>query len=74
MPPLAPVSRGDFIKSFRNMGFEGPIPGSDHEYMQRADLLVKIPNPHRGDISVPLLTRILRNAGVSREDWNAART
>jgi predicted RNA binding protein YcfA (HicA-like mRNA interferase family) len=30
---------------------------------------VTIPNPHQGDIGVGLLTRILRQAGVSREEW-----
>jgi hypothetical protein len=33
----------------------------------------KIPNPHGGDISVDLLTRILRQAGISREEWLNAR-
>ena len=28
-----------------------------------------LPNPHRRDISSELLARILRQAGVSREDW-----
>jgi hypothetical protein len=30
---------------------------------------VIIPNPHEGDISVGLLARLLRQAGVSREEW-----
>ena len=36
--------------------------------MRRDDLTVIIPNPHEGDISVGLLSR-LRQAGVSREEW-----
>jgi hypothetical protein len=40
--------------------------------MQRGDLTITIPNPHEGDISVGLLARILRQAGVSREEWEAA--
>ncbi len=28
-----------------------------------------VPNPHRGDISVELLKRVLRQAGVPAEDW-----
>ena len=28
-----------------------------------------IPNPHQGDISRDLMMRILRQAGVEREEW-----
>jgi hypothetical protein len=43
--------------------------------MARGDFRLIVPNPHRGDISVDLLARILRQAGVSREVWvNTART
>jgi hypothetical protein len=28
-----------------------------------------VPNPHRGDISVDLLKKILRQGEISREDW-----
>ena len=47
----------------------GPYPGADHEYMSRGLLEVRIPNPHGGDISVDLLQRILKRAGISREEW-----
>ena len=30
---------------------------------------VVLPNPHQGDISRDLLARILRQAGISREEW-----
>ena len=30
---------------------------------------VRIPNPHRGDISIGLLKRILEEADVSLEEW-----
>jgi predicted RNA binding protein YcfA (HicA-like mRNA interferase family) len=69
MPRLTPVSRGDFISKFKSMGFAGPLSGSDHEYMERGTVLVKIPNPHGGDISVGLLRGILRNTGISRQEW-----
>lgn len=29
-------------------------------------------DPHRGDIGLPLLTRVLAQAGVSRDEWEAA--
>jgi len=37
--------------------------------MRRDDVTVIIPNPHEGDIGVGLLKRLLRQAGVSREEW-----
>jgi hypothetical protein len=39
--------------------------------MVRGDLVLTIPNPHAGDISVGLLARILRQAGISRSQWEA---
>jgi hypothetical protein len=39
--------------------------------MIRGDLVLSVPNPHRSEISVDLLVRILRQAGIPREDWLA---
>ncbi len=33
-------------------------------------LKVRLPNPHRGDISKHLIAEILRQAGISTEDWD----
>ena len=38
-------------------------------FMRRGDLDLRIPNPHQGDIGKSLLSRLLKQAGVSREDW-----
>jgi hypothetical protein len=38
-------------------------------YMTRAKLHVILPNPHGRDISAAFLSRILRQAGLSREEW-----
>ena len=52
------------------LGFQGPYPGDDHEYMTRSGIYVRVPNPHRGeDISIRLLSRILRDGRISREEW-----
>jgi predicted RNA binding protein YcfA (HicA-like mRNA interferase family) len=72
MPPWGPVSRTKLIRGLQALGFEGPFPGRRHMIMQRGELTITIPNPHEGDISVGLLARILRQAGVSREEWEAA--
>ncbi|MFM7716720.1 MAG: type II toxin-antitoxin system HicA family toxin, partial [Microcystis sp.] len=48
---------------------EGPYSGGKHPQMRRKELTVIIPNPHHGDINVGLLQRILRQAGITREEW-----
>lgn len=40
--------------------------------MIKEKLKLRIPNPHgSGDISYSLLKEILRQAGISNEEWNA---
>ena len=53
----------------RALGFDGPYRGGRHPYMVRGDLVLTLPNPHRSDIGTDLLVRILRQAGVSRDEW-----
>jgi predicted RNA binding protein YcfA (HicA-like mRNA interferase family) len=69
MPPWGPVSRRDLIRGFRSLGFEGPFSGGRHQFMVRGDLVVTIPNPHGKDFGIGLLSRVLRQAGVARRDW-----
>lgn len=57
------------MKRLRQLGFEGPYQGGKHPYMVRGDMVVTIPNLHRGNVGVDLLQRILHHAGVSREEW-----
>ena len=49
--------------------FRRPYTGGKHPYMIKGDLVLTIPNPHRKEISVDLLTRILKQAGITREEW-----
>jgi predicted RNA binding protein YcfA (HicA-like mRNA interferase family) len=69
MSKLSPVSRGDLLRRLSALGFRGPYAGGRHEFLLRDNRRLIIPNPHRGDISVDLLTRLLKQAGVSREEW-----
>ena len=69
MPPVGPVSRRNVISYLRQLGFSGPYGGGKHSIMQRGELSVHIPNPHGADFSTGLLVRILREAGVSRDEW-----
>jgi predicted RNA binding protein YcfA (HicA-like mRNA interferase family) len=70
VPSFGPTSRRTLISTFRKLGFDGPYSGGKHEFMIRDDVTVRIPNPHRGAIGVALLTRILRQAGISRDEWD----
>jgi hypothetical protein len=72
VPSFGTVSRRALVSTFRELGFDGPYSGGKHEFMIRNAVTVRIPNPHRGDIGVALLTRILRQAGVSRDEWEQA--
>lgn len=69
MPRFGPIRRLDLIRYLRQLGFEGPRSGTNHEVMVRDGQRVVLPNPHRGDISRDFLARILRQAGVSCEEW-----
>jgi HicA toxin of bacterial toxin-antitoxin, len=54
-------------------GFTGPISGSRHQFVQKGELKVRIPNPHKsGSIDWSLLKEILRQAGVKASDWDKA--
>jgi len=44
---------------------------SEVEWMRRGNVTVIIPNPHEGEISVGFLMRLLRQAGITREEWLA---
>jgi predicted RNA binding protein YcfA (HicA-like mRNA interferase family) len=71
---LTPVSQKDLIKRLHELGWNGPHYRSDHPFMlKEAHSPLKVPNPHGRDISVDLLARILRQAGISREEWLRAR-
>jgi hypothetical protein len=71
MPPWRPVSRRELIASLRTLEFRGPYAGGKHEFMVRGSIVLTIPNPHRGDIGIQLLKIILKQAGVSRAEWES---
>ena len=39
--------------------------------MEKGQIRVRIPNPHRADIGRTLLAQILRQAEISREVWES---
>lgn len=69
MSKLVPVDWRTFVKRLQELGFEGPYSGGKHPFMRKEDLVLTIPNPHKGTIGVDLLTRILKQARISRGEW-----
>ncbi|MCH8090594.1 MAG: type II toxin-antitoxin system HicA family toxin [Chloroflexi bacterium] len=55
----------------RHTGFQGPFTGRRHQFMIRGNRRVWIPNPHSGDIGRELLARVLRQAGITQQEWEA---
>lgn len=70
MPPLGPLKRNDLVRHLKRLGFEGPYSGGKHQFMVRGGTTVRVPNPHQSEIGKELLSRILRQAGISTDEWN----
>jgi len=66
---FSPISWPHFVLKLKKFGFEGPYRGGKHPYMVKRNLVLTIPNPHKKEISADLLTRILRQANISKEEW-----
>jgi len=69
MPAFRAISRQNLIRYLKQTGFSGPYSGGKHQYMVKAESKLTIPNPHQGDISLGLLVKILRQANISRDEW-----
>ena len=63
------ISRSNLIKRLKKLGFDGPYSGGKHQFMIKENLRFAIPNPHKGDIGIDLLSRILKQVGISNAEW-----
>jgi len=72
VPRFGPISRRDLIAGLRALGFDGPTAGGNHQVMIRGAMRLPIPNPHQDEIGPKLLARILREAGISRDEWETS--
>ncbi len=68
-PRFGPVKRRDLIGYLKRVGFSGPFSGGRHQFMTKDDLVLHIPNPHEGDIGRELLSRILKQANIAKQEW-----
>jgi len=69
VPAFGPIKRADLIRYLRQVGFDAPRAGGRHEFMLKGTRKLILPNPHRSDISSGLLIRLLRQAGITRDEW-----
>ncbi|MQY59021.1 MAG: addiction module toxin, HicA family [Clostridia bacterium] len=65
---LSPVPWIELVRRLRKLGFEGPYRGGKHPYIVKGNLVLTIPNPHRKEIGVDLLIRILKQAAITRKE------
>jgi len=66
---LKEISWKQLVKRLKYFGFKGPFSGGKHPYMIRNDLVLTLPNPHKNEISIDLLIRILKQADIKRNEW-----
>jgi predicted RNA binding protein YcfA (HicA-like mRNA interferase family) len=66
---LSLVSWTHLVRKLRRFGFEGPYRGGKHPYMVKGNLVLTIPNPHKKEISIDLLKRILGQANIEKGEW-----
>lgn len=71
MPQFGPMRRDDLVYFLRKLGFEPPERGGSHQYMRRGRFKLRIPNDHGSPFSTNLVGRILEQAGITREEWEA---
>lgn len=71
MPHFGPIKRRELIACLRRLGYSGPYAGGRHEFMQRGAVSITIPNLHGSDIGPNLLAKVLRQASVTRDEWEA---
>jgi predicted RNA binding protein YcfA (HicA-like mRNA interferase family) len=69
MSPFGPIKRKDLVRHLKQTGFEGPYSGGKHQFMVRGNTTIRVPNPHQADLGMELLARILRQAGIGRDEW-----
>lgn len=73
MPRLTPLKSGDVCRKLRKLGYADPVPGRRHVRMVHLQTGKIIPVPMHGgkDVSIGLLREIIKEAGVTVEEWLA---
>jgi predicted RNA binding protein YcfA (HicA-like mRNA interferase family) len=69
MPILRPMKRNELISYLKQFGFKGPYAGGKHQFMIRDKLRLTLPNTHQSYIGINLLAKILKQASISKVQW-----
>lgn len=69
MPRFGSIKQKELVRYLKLCGFEGPYFGGKHPFMVKGDLTITIPNPHKEEIGKELLARILKQARISKDEW-----
>jgi predicted RNA binding protein YcfA (HicA-like mRNA interferase family) len=72
MSRLVPLRATEVVRRLRMKGYVGPVPGGRHVRMVHPETGRIIPIPMHGgrDVSVGLIRAIIREAGITAEEWN----
>jgi len=73
MPKLSPEKPLVVTQKLRCLGYEGPFGGGRHVFMRHPGTRAKISVPAHGgrDIPVGTLAAIIKQTGISVEEWSA---
>ena len=71
MPSFGPIKHKELVYFLKKCGFEGPFSGGKHLFMIKQTIRLVIPNPHKGDISKGLLSKILKQSNITKELWES---
>ncbi len=69
MPPIKPIKRRELIHYLRILGFSLPYSGGKHQFMEKNNITLTLPNPQESEISKSFLLKILKQACISKEEW-----
>ncbi len=72
MSRLTPLKPHEVVRKLRSLGFVGPMPGGRHVRMVHLETgkIIPIPMHEDRDVSVGLIRAIIRELGITPEEWN----
>lgn len=64
-----PINRKELIRKLKALGFVGPYSGGKHQFMEKDNFKISVPNPHGKDIGSILLSQMIRELGITADDF-----
>jgi predicted RNA binding protein YcfA (HicA-like mRNA interferase family) len=71
MPRLTPLKGKEVVAKLRALGYEGPHAGGRHSRMihRGSGKIIPIPIHGNKDVSVGLIRAIIREVGITPQEW-----